>query len=664
VPRISVVMPTYEQGAFIARALDSLLSQTEAAWEAIIVIDGSTYGTAGIVADFLGDPRFRQIVLPDNIGLGAALNRGLDAASGAVVAYLPTDDVYHSDHLATLLAALDSTPDAVAAVAGVRHHYNREALVAPPEGVQLVQVGHQRVTERWIERTELVSDDLDRLFWQRLRARGRFVQTNQVTCEWVSHPGQGSKVILEPFGGINPYRQRYRVPHPLRFHSSVGDRIDEVERYARFRDRPRIPPDPNGLHILLVGELAYNADRILALEERGHRLSGYWLRGGHWYNTVGPLPFGHVTDIEADDPREAVRQAKPDVIYALLNWQAVPFAAAVRRANPDVPFVWHYKEGPFISLEKGDWADLVDLTENADGVIHSSAEMQAWYETILPGRLDPERQLVLDGDLPNREWFAGKPEPRLSAEDGDLHTAVPGRPIGLHPETVAELAQHGIHLHFYGDFTRGQWLEWVDRARGLAPGFLHLHATVGQEGWATELARYDAGWLHVFRSRNGGELHRANWDDLNVPARMATYAAARLPMLQLDNRGSLVAIQSLALAHGVGILFESIEGLATQLRDEVETNQVRRAVEAARDLFTFDHHADRLVEFLRRAADRPGRHHRRTTSLAGTPFTIETRPLDRAAQLAVPRRAAGHGGRPRGGDAPPAAHRSDRQGGT
>jgi hypothetical protein len=340
------------------------------------------------------------------------------------------------------------------------------------------------------------------------------------------------------------------------------------------------------------------------------------MQGGHWYNTVGPLPFGHVVDVAASDHRDAVRQVRPDVIYALLNWQAIPFAAELRRSNPDVPFVWHFKEGPFIALEQGSWDDLVELTELSDGVVHSSAEMRAWFETILPNRLDPTRQLVLDGDLPKADWFEGPFSRPLSDEDGEIHTVVPGRPIGLHPESVAELGALGIHVHFYGDFTHGQWRAWIEKGLRLAPDHLHLHRTVGQEGWVREFSQYDAGWLHVFRSRNGGELHRADWDDLNVPARMATLAAAGLPMLHLDNRGSLVAVQSLTLAHGTGIAFESFEQLAALLRAEVESRRVREAVARSRSAFTFDAHADRLVAFLRSMAERRSHRPRRHSVLA------------------------------------------------
>src|SRR5204862_2099801 len=126
------------------------------------------------------------------------------------------------------------------------------------DGLQLVQVVHRRTDHRWVERRELVSDDLERLFWRRLRSRGAFIGTGQVSAEWVDHPGQMTKTIREPIGGINPYRQRYRVREPMRFHSTVGDEIDEITRYARFRDRPDTPVATDGLRILLVGELAYN----------------------------------------------------------------------------------------------------------------------------------------------------------------------------------------------------------------------------------------------------------------------------------------------------------------------------------------------------------------------------------------------------------------------
>jgi hypothetical protein len=604
-PLISVVMPTHDRAAFLPRAIHGLLAQTETRWELVIVDDGSVDDTPTAVAPFLREPRIRCERLPENVGVGAALNVGLEATSAPFVAYLPSDDVIQREHLATLLAVLEGDDGAVLAYAGVRHQYNRETLETVEGWYQLVQVLHRRTADRWIERRQLVTDDLGRMYWRRLLRRGGARGTRVVTCEWVEHPDQLTKLLREPIGGINPYRQRYRVAHPLRFRTSVGDPIDEVARYRRFRDRPPTPPATDGLRILLVGELSYNPERILALEERGHRLWGLWTPRPYWYTAVGPVPFGHVRELPGGDWRSEVRRLRPDLMYGLLNWQAVPFAAEVRRRFPDIPFVWHFKEGPFICRERGTWPDLLELTGDSDGVIHSSAEMGEWFATFLARATEPVRSLVLDGDLPKADRFEGaRTARRLSDVDGEIHTVVPGRPIGLHPGDVAALADEGIHLHFHGRFSHGQWREWIDRTRPLARGHLHLHGTVGPERWVRTFSRYDAGWLHVFESRNGGDIARADWDDLNLPARMATLAAAGLPMIQRDNGGARVAAQTIGRASGTGLFFRSAEDLATTLRDEEAMARIRESVEAHRSDFTFDRHADRLVAFFRHVVER------------------------------------------------------------
>jgi hypothetical protein len=90
---------------------------------------------------------------------------------------------------------------------------------------------------------------------------------------------------------------------------------------------------------LLVGELAFNPERVLALEERGHRLYGLWTADGLGDNAVGPLPFGHVEDLPRHNWQDAIRRLRPDISYGLLGWRAVPFAHAVLDADLDVLFV-------------------------------------------------------------------------------------------------------------------------------------------------------------------------------------------------------------------------------------------------------------------------------------------------------------------------------------
>jgi glycosyltransferase involved in cell wall biosynthesis len=170
-PRVSVLMPSYEQAAFLPRALASLAAQSLAEWEAIVIDDGSGPETRAALEAWRGDPRVHYVRNESNLGLGRALNIGLELARAPLIAYLPSDDLYYREHLASLCALLDAQPGAMLACSGLRHHYNRSATgQLPGAWLQLVQCVHRRGSARWIERAEFESDDLEQLFWRQLRA--------------------------------------------------------------------------------------------------------------------------------------------------------------------------------------------------------------------------------------------------------------------------------------------------------------------------------------------------------------------------------------------------------------------------------------------------------------------------------------------------------------
>ena len=595
-PVVTVIMPTYNQDKFICRAINSLLKQTFSNWELIIVNDGSTDLTYHLAQKYLEDERIKDMQHPTNKGLGASINTALNIAGGNFIAYLPSDDVFYKNHLQSLIETLKKDPEGVLAYSSFIHHYNRKAEgILNNEWYQLVQVMHLKNNHRWTERNELESDDLNKLFWHKIH--GKHIHSNTVSCEWVDHPQQRYKIMQEPLGGINTFRSFYNVNVPLRYHTSKGNFMDEKKRYSSYRKKASVA-SKDGLKILLVGELAYNAERVLALEERGHKLYGLWLKNPYWYNYVGPLPFGNIQDLDYNNWEEEVKKIQPDIIYALLNFQSVPIAYEVLKANTGTPFVWHFKEGPMICREKGTWNEMIELFTKADGKIYCSDEMKNWFEEFLE-KNEEHLQLVLDGDLPKKDWFTDNRSPLLSEKDGAFHTVVPGRPIGLHPYNVEELAKENIHLHFYGDFTHGQWKEWIDKTNNLAPGFLHIHPNVDQENWVKEFSQYDAGWLHFFQSENSGELTRANWDDLNIPARLSTLALAGLPMLQKNNGGHTVAIQSLVKKMNLGLFFNTMHELKELLENEPLMKEIRSSVWEQRQFFTFDYHADELIDFFR-----------------------------------------------------------------
>ena len=83
---ISVIIPAYNAEKYIGEAIESALNQTRPAAEIIVVDDGSTDGTAAVAEKF-GSP-VRLIRNPENLGVGASRNRGVQASRGEYVAYL------------------------------------------------------------------------------------------------------------------------------------------------------------------------------------------------------------------------------------------------------------------------------------------------------------------------------------------------------------------------------------------------------------------------------------------------------------------------------------------------------------------------------------------------------------------------------------------------
>jgi len=118
-PEVSIIVPCYNHGHYLSDALQSVLAQTFADWEAIIVDDGSTDDTRSVAAQFV-DPRIRYIY-QDNQGLSAARNTGIRAAQGELVALLDADDAWQPAFLETMTGALASEPCANAAYCGFRY---------------------------------------------------------------------------------------------------------------------------------------------------------------------------------------------------------------------------------------------------------------------------------------------------------------------------------------------------------------------------------------------------------------------------------------------------------------------------------------------------------------------------------------------------------------
>src|SRR5215471_12615570 len=107
-------MPVYNGERFVRPAIESILAQSFSDFEFLIVDDGSTDGTAGIVRGY-GDSRIRLERFERNQGLSAALNFGIAHAAAPIIARQDADDRSHRERLAVQTALLKDQPDLVLA---------------------------------------------------------------------------------------------------------------------------------------------------------------------------------------------------------------------------------------------------------------------------------------------------------------------------------------------------------------------------------------------------------------------------------------------------------------------------------------------------------------------------------------------------------------------
>ncbi|MGB8841025.1 MAG: glycosyltransferase family A protein [Aliidongia sp.] len=107
-PLVSIVIPTYNRVATIARALDSVIGQSHRPLEIIVVDDGSTDETLAAIDHEACPVPLTVISLGHNEGAAAARNHGITLARGDFVAFLDSDDEWQPDKIAKQLAALDT----------------------------------------------------------------------------------------------------------------------------------------------------------------------------------------------------------------------------------------------------------------------------------------------------------------------------------------------------------------------------------------------------------------------------------------------------------------------------------------------------------------------------------------------------------------------------
>ncbi len=131
-PKVTVLMPTYNVAPFVGEAIESVLRQTYSDFELLVMDDCSTDNTIEVVRSF-DDSRIRIVQNDRDLGLAENLNRGLSLITTEYVARMDGDDIGCPDWLEREVAILDTHPDIGICGAGFERFGTTETVVQFPK---------------------------------------------------------------------------------------------------------------------------------------------------------------------------------------------------------------------------------------------------------------------------------------------------------------------------------------------------------------------------------------------------------------------------------------------------------------------------------------------------------------------------------------------------
>lgn len=190
-PIVTMIVPGRDIAAFAPSALESLSTQSEPRWRAILVDDGSTDDTGAIFARAAAvDPRFRVVRHEASRGLGAARNVGLGLVDTPYLGFLDGDDELLPDALARLTGTLDETGSDFAAGAYVRSRPHGEgyspgrvqpwvAAATDPARLRTTLDQHPRAVSNIVAWSKVSRTE----FWQDLRFPEGVAYEDQVIAQ-------------------------------------------------------------------------------------------------------------------------------------------------------------------------------------------------------------------------------------------------------------------------------------------------------------------------------------------------------------------------------------------------------------------------------------------------------------------------------------------------
>ncbi|HVG41718.1 MAG TPA: glycosyltransferase family A protein [Chitinophagaceae bacterium] len=154
---VSIIVPCYNQAAYLSEALESVLKQTYANWECLIVNDGSTDTTEDVACKWVKrDSRFRYHHT-ENKGVSAARNLGLKKAQGTYILPLDGDDIIHEQYLQKAMDLFKQRPNLKLVYCRLEYFGKKNDWVLPPYNYKNLLVENMIFCSGVMKREEMLA---------------------------------------------------------------------------------------------------------------------------------------------------------------------------------------------------------------------------------------------------------------------------------------------------------------------------------------------------------------------------------------------------------------------------------------------------------------------------------------------------------------------------